>query len=268
MTQKTALSVQSLACHGKCSLTEALPIISANGISLSVLPTVVLSTHTGGFGTPERLEVDDFFQNTLKHFKRENIRFDGIYTGYFGTAAQIEDFLSEIQVIKKENATVLVDPVLGDNGKLFNGITEDFIESMLKLCKAADVITPNLTEAQLLCSEGYCENLSTKDIINLSLKLYNLTKARIIITGIENKNKIGVSVFDGETIKFIYTKKQSGHFHGTGDAFSAMLFACILKGCSLKKSVKTSISFVSNAIKKTLSCNFAERDGLLFEKEL
>ena len=263
MAQKTALSVQSLACHGKCSLTEALPIISANGISLSVLPTVMLSTHTGGFGIPERLNVSDFFYNTLKHFKKESVGFDGIYTGYFASAEQIDIFAEEIFNFKNENAIVLVDPVLGNNGKLFDGLSENFAESMLKLCKLADVITPNLTEAQLLCGESYRVNLGEKDIISLSLKLYDLTKACVIIPGNENKNKIGASVFDGEKIKFIHTKKQNGHFHGTGDIFSSIVFARLLKGSSVENAVNKAVCFISKTIKKTVS---AERDGLEFER--
>ncbi len=253
--QKNALSVQSLACHGKCSLTEALPLVSANGISLSVLPTVVLSTHTGGFGTPEKIDTTEFFKKAMEHFKSENIKFDGIYTGYFADKNQIDVFLSQIEAFKKEGAIVLIDPVLGDNGKLFSGITEDCVSQMLLLCQKADIITPNLTEARLLAGEN-C------DIIDLSLRLYNKTHAKVVITGIEKENKIGVSIFNGEKIQFVFSKRLKQGFHGTGDIFAAIVFSNILKGKPLKGSVKSAVKFISKAIKNTAS---PERDGLDFE---
>lgn len=262
MAQKNALSVQSLACHGKCSLTEALPIVSAEGISLSVLPTVVLSTHTGGFGIPERLETADFFKKTLNHFTNEKITFNGIHTGYFAETNQISIFLEKLDDLKKEDTFLLVDPVLGDNGKLFKGITEDFIGTMLSLCKRADVITPNITEAYLLCKEKYCQTLDTDVIMGLSLKLYDMTRAKVIITGIEIENKIGVSIFDGEKIKFIFIKKQKQSFHGTGDIFASIVFTGILNDMPLVKAVKKATVFISKAINKT---DTPERDGLEFE---
>lgn len=265
MTQKTALSVQSLACHGKCSLTEALPIISSDGISLSVLPTVLLSTHTGGFGIPVKADIAEFFEDALKHFQKEKIFFDGIYTGYFGSIDQIFTFTNLIENLKKKSSVVLVDPVLGDNGKLFNGISESFVGAMSKLCKSADIITPNLTEAYLLCGEKFREETTIDDVIKLSVKLYNLTNAFVIITGIENKRKISVSMFDGEKIKFLNSRKIGVSFHGTGDAFTSVVFAEILNGNTVYKSVRKAMDFVSKAIKKT---NGNERDGLKFEKLL
>ncbi len=268
MAQKTALSVQSLSCHGKSSLTEALPIISAEGISLSVLPTVLLSTHTGGFGTPARCETDNFLKDSLEHFKEENIRFDGIYTGYFSKTSQIDLIKNSLKELIREKTFVLVDPVLGDNGKLFNGITEDFTEKMIDLCKEADVITPNVTEAFLLTTENYCEDYTEYDIISLSFKLYEKTKAKIIITGIEIENKIGVCVFDGENTRFIYSKKLPDAFHGTGDIFASLIFSSVLKGMALNKAVKRASVFIAKAIKKTVATEYEERNGLSFEELL
>ncbi len=260
--QKNALSVQSLACHGKCSLTEALPLISAKGISLSVLPTVLLSTHTGGFGNPESLDTTEFLVKSIEHFKAQNIRFDGIYTGYFGSSKQINSFKNQISNLKKAESLILVDPVLGDRGRLFSGITEDYVTEMLSLCKQADIITPNVTEAFLLCSESYCKSPAKSDIVSLAVKLYNLTKTKVIITGIENNTNIGVLIFDGAKCDFIYTKKADAHFHGTGDMFAALLFGYILNGLSIKKSVKKTMCFITKAIKNTAA---NERDGIEFE---
>ncbi len=229
---------------------------------MSVLPTALLSTHTGSFGTPERLSTKDFLENTLKHFLAEDITFDGFYTGYFAEINQIGCFSSNLDRLKKEKAFLLVDPVLGDKGRLFSGITEDFVGAMLSLCKRADVITPNVTEACLLCGEKYCEALEENAIIDLCLRLYDITHAKIIITGIEFGDKIGVSIFDGEKIKFVYTKKLKQSFHGTGDIFASLVFANVLKGNSLEGSVKKAVKFISKAISKT---DAPEREGLEFE---
>ncbi len=268
MLKKTALSVQSLACHGKCSLTEALPIISSCGISLSVLPTVLSSTHTRGFNAPQKLNTTEFLMSSIEHYKSEKILFDGIYTGYFGGSEQIDFVANQISFIKKGNALVLVDPVLGDNGKFFSGIDENFLDSMLKLCTTADVITPNVTEAYLLCKETYKENPTEDELLSLAIKLYNLTKANVVITGVQKSSKIGALVFDGENAEFILRKKESAHFHGTGDVFASVVFASLLNGASLKRSVVKAEEFISKAIRETFSNNGAERDGIDFESRL
>ncbi len=268
MAQKTALSVQSLACHGKCALTEALPIISACGISLSVLPTALLSTHTGGFGEPERVEITEFLKKSLEHFKKENIRFDGIATGYFSDKIQISTLLENWDSLINENGFVLVDPVLGDKGKIFSGLNEDLAEEMVKLCQKATVITPNLTEAYMLLGENYCQNPSDNAIIDLCLKLYDKTKAQIVITGIERENKILSAVFNGEKLCFVSSKRARGSFHGTGDIFSAVVFALSLRGMNLNRAVKKAMQFIYKSVKNTLLTNGDERNGISFEQLL
>ncbi len=265
MTQKNALSVQSLACHGKCSLSEALPIISSFGISVSVLPTVLLSTHTGGFGKPQKLDTTEFFGNTMEHFKEQNISFDGIQTGYFSDKSQIELFRKNLSFLKKQKGILLVDPVLGDKGSLFKGLSEDLFEEMLKLCQIADVITPNLTEAYLLSGTEYTENPTDEDIIDLCLNLYDKTKAQVIITGIERNKKIATVIYNGEKIKYIYCKRINKHFHGAGDIFSSYLFALLLKGKKLEKAAKKSTKFILKAIKNTIKQKSDEKNGISFE---
>lgn len=268
MAQKNALSIQSLACHGKCSLTEAMPIISSCGISLSVLPTVLLSTHTGGFSTPQKLDTTEFLINSVEHYKSQKIKFDGVYTGYFSSAEQIDFVANQIDFIKKGSAMVLVDPVLGDNGKFFGGIDEGFLNNMLKLCKTADVITPNVTEAYLLCKETYKENPTEDELLSLAIKLYNLTKASVVITGVQKSCKIGALVFDGENAEFILKRKKSAYFHGTGDIFASVIFAYLFKGKTLKQAVSKAEKFILKALEKTLVSNFDERNGIEFESVL
>lgn len=268
MAQKNALSVQSLACHGKCSLTEALPIVSACGISLSVLPTVLLSTHTGGFSAPVKVDTTDFLEKSIEHFCAEEIKFGGVYTGYFADKKQIELFAKKLEVLKNEKAIVLVDPVLGDNGKFFSGIDESYLNSMLKLCMMANVITPNVTEACFLCGENYKEELSEDELLSLTVKLYNLTKANVVITGVEKLGKIGALIFDGDNAEFILNKKISSHFHGTGDMFASLVFASLLNGKNLKQSVKKAQKFISKSIGETVKHKVLERNGIDFESNL
>ncbi len=264
--QKTALSVQSLACHGKCSLTEALPIISSKKISLSVLPTVLLSTHTGGFGTPAKIQTNKFLVSTIKHFKENKIEFDGIYTGYFASPQQAEALENALPCLAKPNALILVDPVMGDNGRLFSGITEDFFARLLQLCKKADVITPNITEAYLLCGKKYKECPSLEELKGIALELNQLTGAKAVITGVEHRGKIGVLIFDGADCKLILTPKLPKNFHGTGDMLASLIFAYLLKQKNLTRAVKSACNKVSKAIKHSQKAE--ERDGLLFEKYL
>ena len=268
MAQKTGLSVQSLACHGKCSLTEALPIVSACGISLSVLPTVLLSTHTGGFATPVKVDTTEFLEKSIEHFCAEEIKFDGVYTGYFADKKQIELFAEKLDLLKNDNAFVLVDPVLGDNGKFFSGIDESFLNSMIKLCSLSEVILPNVTEAFLLCSEDYKENPTEDELLSLALKLYNSTKAKVVITGIQKGEKIGTLVFDGDNAELILNKKISAHFHGTGDMFASLIFAGLLNGKTLKQSVKKAHKFVAKSISETVKHKVPERNGIDFEINL
>lgn len=268
MAQKIALSVQSLACHGKCSLTEALPIVSARGISLSVLPTVLLSTHTGGFTTPAKVDTTEFLEKSIEHFCAEEIKFDGIYTGYFADKKQIELFTEKLDLLKNDKAIVLVDPVLGDNGKFFSGIDDSFLNSMLKICSMSDVILPNITEAFFLCGEKYKEKPSEDEVFSLAVKLYNLTKAKVVITGFQKDGKIGALIFDGDNTELILNKKISVHFHGTGDMFAALVFASILNGKNLKQSVRDAQKFVAKSIRETVKLNIQERNGINFESNL
>lgn len=268
MAQKTGLSVQSLACHGKCSLTEALPIVSACGISLSVLPTVLLSTHTGGFSAPVKVDITEFLGKSIEHFCAEKIKFDGVYTGYFADKNQIDLFTGRLDSLKKENALVLVDPVLGDNGKFFSGIDDSFLNSMLKLCKIADVILPNITEAYFLCGEDYKETSTEDELLSLAVKLYNLTQAKVVITGVQKGEKIGVLIFDGDNAELILNNKISAHFHGTGDMFASLIFAGLLNGKTLKQSVKKAHKFVAKSISETVKNKVSEKNGINFESNL
>lgn len=269
MPQKSVVTIQSLACHGKCSITEALPILSSHGLAVSVLPTTVLSTHTGGFGTPVKAEMADFLMETLSHWKENQITFDAVYTGYCSRVEQVRLIEENLDWLCRKNGIVVVDPVMGDNGKLFSGIGEDFSEAMLQLCKKADVIVPNLTEACLLCGIEYKEGFSQEEIKTLLFELQKITNTAVVITGVSfDDDTIGAAVCANNNVDFVFSKRQEQNFHGAGDIFASVVTAGLLKGDNLKTAVKKGVDFVSKAIEKTISTFFIERDGITFEELL
>lgn len=269
MKQKKVVSIQSLACHGKCSLTETLPILSAAGFAVSVVPTKVLSTHTGGFGAPATAELTPFIKETLKHWQDNGIKFDGVHCGYCADTEQLQILKDNIGNLCCQEGVIIVDPVMGDNGKFFSGIGKEFVGQMLSLCKKADIIVPNITEACFLCKRDYEENLDQNEIRELLFKLYEITGAKVVITGVSfNSETIGAAICEDENITFIYSKRYPENFHGTGDIFASVLMAQVLKGNGLKTAAKTAADFVSRCIERTASKESFRREGVVFEELL
>ena len=269
MSQKTVLAIEDMTCFGKCSLTEALPVISAAGISLSVLPTALFSTHTGGYGSPETADLSGFLKPAINHWVENKITFDGVYCGYFSEISQIEIIKENIKTLCKRDGIIIVDPVMGDGGKLYNGITADFPEKMLCLCRMADVIVPNVTEACLLCGTDYKENYDEEFICELANRLHEMTGADVVITGVETiPKKIGVAVLSNGEYSLLQKEKTEGKFHGTGDIFASLLTAELINGENLKTAAEKCAEFVSLCIKETVNENIDERQGLCFEKAL
>ena len=166
---KRILIIQDISCVGKCSLTVALPIISAFGVEASVLPTAVLSTHTAFKGFTFRDLTCDM-QDICNHWKEQNIEFDALYTGYLGSFEQLEIVNNIFNDFKNNDNFILVDPVMGDNGKLYPGFDQKFADAMAKLCKNADIIVPNLTEASFMLHEDYISNGYNEEYVKYLLK--------------------------------------------------------------------------------------------------
>ena len=174
MPYQRILTVQDISCVGQCSITVALPILSACGLEACILPSAVLSTHTGGFTGFTVHDLTDEFPKILRHWRQEQIRFDAVYTRYLCSVRQI-DYLEELlQTLLAPNGKVIVDPVMADHGKLYPGFDETYAAGMRRLCRRADVILPNLTEACLLAGKPYCESYTERDISNLLQALREL----------------------------------------------------------------------------------------------
>lgn len=269
MKQKRAVAINDISCMGKCSLTVALPIISAMGVETVVLPTAVLSTHTAFEGFTF-CDLTQEMTPTKKHWEKLKAHFDCIYSGYLGSLTQIslvEDF---IDTFKSQDTLVVIDPVLGDNGKLYKNFTQDFADEMARLCARADVITPNLTEASYMLRRDYVGSGYTEEYIKeLLCDLSKLGAKKIILTGISYDNKsLGVAMYDSVKGEYSYYKNEkiSSMFHGTGDVWASTFVGSYVKGYDFEKSVQIATDFTVECIKATIDDKEEHWYGVKFEQ--
>lgn len=270
MTQKRAAAIHDISCFGKCSLTVALPIISAAGVETAVIPTAVLSTHTGGFKDYTFRDLSEDIVPIARHWKSENITVDAVYSGYLCSKYQIYLVMEAAHLISRKDTKFICDPVMGDNGKLYSGFEKDYPEYMLKLCAAADIITPNITEAALMLGIDYKEPPYTEDYINILLEgLYLKTHSSIVLTGVcFDERKIGAAVYDGESKAYVFSERIDAAYHGMGDIFASTLTAALLNDRSLKAAAQIAANFTCACIKKTMESNSDRRYGVNFESQI
>ena len=269
---KRILAVHDISCIGRCSLTVALPILSAAGIETSVLPTAVLSTHTGNFEGYTFRDLTDDIEPICNHWKKLNIKFDAIYTGYLGSVRQIELVEKLINSFSNDKTLIMVDPVMGDNGKLYSNLSPDFAKGFRKLSGLADIITPNLTEAALLLDKPYKEDGYTKEQIEDILKeLSDLGPEKVVLTGVSFKSsRLGCAVYDRQenSAQFVLDEKIEGMFHGTGDVFASSLMAGLMNELPVVDAVRLAESFTAGAIRRTCAEGGETRYGVNFEEGL
>ena len=222
---KRIITIQDISCLGKCSLTVALPVISAMGVECAILPTAVLSTHTM-FQNFTCKDLTDQIGPIARHWKQENIRFDAIYTGYLASAEQIDDVCRFFDQFKTEDNFIFVDPVMADNGKLYAAFDEAFPREMAKVCAKADIIVPNLTEASLLTGLPYRTDYDEGYLKELLQGLASLGPRNVVVTGVRpDEGRVGVMAYDqktGETFTY-YNELLPVSYHGTGDIFALHL---------------------------------------------
>lgn len=268
---KRIITVQDISCVGKCSLTVALPVISAMGVEACVLPTAVLSTHTAFKGFTFRDLTGDISSIT-NHWKQEKIGFDAIYTGYLGSFEQIELMQTFIKDFGGGGTRVIVDPCMGDNGSLYSGFTKDFAAAMAGLCSKADVIVPNLTEASFMLGIPYVAQGYTKEYIeDLLKKLSELGARKIVLKGVSfDDKKLGIATYDSqsEKITWYFHEKMPQNFHGTGDIFASVLTGALVRGLTIEKACRLAADFVVESIKATLSHKDYNWYGVDFESAL
>lgn len=268
---KRIVSVQDISCLGKCSLTVALPIISAMRVECAVVPTAVLSTHTMFRGYTFRDLTDDI-QPILKHWQKENISYDAVYTGYLGSFEQLKLVGEMFDSYKKDGALVVVDPVMADNGKLYPGFTEEFAKSMAGICSKADVIVPNLTEASYMLGVPYVgsdyDEAYIKDMLR---KLCALGCKQAVITGVSfEKGRLGVMSYNSETDNYFtyFNTHLPVSYHGTGDIFTSCLVGALMNDLCLESSLKIAVDYTVDCIAKTTANPDSRSYGVDFEASI
>ncbi|MBR2356638.1 MAG: pyridoxamine kinase [Lentisphaeria bacterium] len=268
---KRVISIQDISCVGKCSLTVALPVISAMGIETSILPTAVLSTHTMFKGFTFRDLTCDITP-IVEHWKKEKFEFDAIYTGYLGSFEQLDLVDKFFTDFKRPGNLIFVDPVMADNGKLYPGFTPEFAQAMSKLCRQADVVVPNLTEAAFMLGEechlaGYDE-----EYIKTTLKKLTALGAKCaVLTGVSfEEGKVGLMGYDSVKDEFFsyYHKRLNVSFHGTGDVFASTAVGALVRGKTLAEALKIAADNTVESIELTIADPEHENYGVRFERAI
>ncbi len=252
---KKVVTIQDISCFGKCSLTVALPVISAMGIETAVIPTAVLSTHTGGFQGYTFRDLTSDIPAIANHWKSINLNFNAIYTGYLGSQEQVQIVSDFFDDFKTENTIIVVDPVMGDAGKLYAGFTPDFAEKMAKLCTKADYIIPNMTEVSYLLGIPYCENYDEDFIKDCLKKLAQLGCKVPVITGVHfDDTRQGAMAYDSAENKFYssFSENINRTIHGTGDIFASVFTGAAVLGKPIQEILDIAVQYTIDCINATL----------------
>jgi len=255
MSYQRILSIQDISCVGQCSLTVALPILSACGTECAILPGAVLSTHTGGFTGYTFRDLTDDFDPIIAHWQKENIGFDALYTGYLGSARQVDGALTVAQKLLNPGAPVIVDPAMADNGKLYYGFDQAFVNEMKRLVAASDVVLPNLTEASFLTGIEYRESgYDEAYILDQCRALCAIGAKTVVLTGTSfEAGKLGVTVYESKTGKasYYFHERLPGGSHGTGDVYASAFVGALMQQKSLFDAARIAADYTLSCIRYT-----------------
>ena len=253
MEYKKALTIQDISCVGQCSLTVALPIISACGIECAVLPSAVLSTHTAGFSGYTFRDLCDDMPSIREHWEKENIKFDTIYTGYLGSTKQIDYVADIFDKTLAEGGKIIVDPAMADGGKLYPGFDMEYANAMKKLCVKADYVVPNLTEACFLTDTPYKEDYDKAYIDGILQKFVEMGCKNIIFTGVSYKEgKTGIAILENGEYSYYEHEFLDGSCHGTGDIYASAFVGALTRGKSSYDAAKIAADYTVECIKATM----------------
>ncbi len=260
---KKVAVINDLSGFGRCSLSVSIPILSVMGITPVVMPTAILSNHTGY----DDYFFEDYTKNMREYFgkwKKLGLQFESIYTGFLGSTEQIDivgEFIDEF----KQDSKLIVDPVMGDDGKLYATYTEEMAEKMRLLVKRADIITPNITEACILSDTDYKEDFTIEEIWQMAEKLEKMGPKTVIITGIHKKDKIAAYILNGGVKRVAQTKNVPASYAGTGDVFASLVCGYMVCGETVEQAVKKAVKFIYTATKYSAKTNVYREDGISFE---
>ena len=272
---KKVAAIHDLSGFGRASLTSIIPILSNMGIQVCPLPTAILSTHTGGFKNFSFIDLTDSMPNFINHWKTLGLEFDCIYSGFLGSSKQIDIVSDFIDFFGNNDNLIVVDPVMGDEGSLYNTMEKDIVYKMRNLIHKADIITPNFTELCLLLNKEYNSLISEKEIKSWIFELAKTGPNIIIVTSVpEEKNSLEKfsnviaydkknNVFWKTTCKFIPTS-----YPGTGDSFTSVLIGSLLQKDSLPMAIDKATNFINQCIRASYGFKYPNREGILLEKML
>ena len=262
------LTIQDISCYGQCSITVALPIVSAFGIETAVLPSAVLSTHTSGFSEYTVRDLTEDLPNIRKHWEKEGIYFDAIYTGFIGSIEQLDYIKDIIDSRLKPDGLVFVDPAMADQGEFYNGFDQEFADKMGELCKLGDYILPNTTEACYILHKPWKEEFTKEEMLDMANELSQFTKRHVVLKGDTHKEgQLGMIVLDKQesSCEIVFNDKVDYVSHGTGDVFASAFVGSTMNGKSPAQAAKIAGEFTKRAIEKTIG-DENHKYGVKFEQ--
>ena len=252
MDYKRVLTIQDISCVGQCSMTVALPIISACGIETAVLPSAVLSTHTAGFSGFTVRDLASDMPAIREHWVKENLRFDAVYTGYLGSAQQVDYVLDIAADCRKDEFLLIVDPAMADHGKLYPAFDMDYVEAMKKLCAKADYLLPNITEACFLCGIEYRSEYDEAYVLDIVRALAAMGVKNVILTGIGyEKDKNGVVVYRNGKLEYYEHEMLPNSCHGTGDIYASAFTGALIMGRDAFDAARIAADYTLECIRIT-----------------
>ena len=252
MAYQKILTIQDMSCVGQCSLTVALPILSACGMETCILPSAVLSTHTAGFSGFTVRDLTDDIPGIRAHWEKEGIRFNAIYTGYLGSTKQIDDVQEIFDTMLTENGAKIVDPAMADNGKLYPAFDMDYVEAMKGLCFGADILLPNITEACFLTDMPYQETYDRAYIEDLLAKMTAAGAKTVVLTGVSyEEGKTGVVVYENGSYSYYEHRKIAKGCHGTGDVYASAFVGAYLNGKTAYEAARIAADYTVKCIENT-----------------
>ena len=273
---KKVAAIHDLSGYGRASLTTIIPILSNMKVQVCPVPTAILSTHTGGFEGYSFIDLTDYMQEHIAHWKRLDLEFDCIYSGFLGSPKQIEIVADFIDYFGKKSKFIVVDPVMGDNGKLYSTMDNEMVVGMRNLIKKADIITPNFTEVMYLLGKEYDKNIDIEKVKEYLKELSNMGPKIVIATSVpeieENKmdKKTSVVAYDRENDVFwrVSCRYIPASYPGTGDAYTSVVIGSLLQGDSLPMAIERGVQFITQCIMASYGFKYPKKEGVLLEKML
>lgn len=269
--QKRVLAVHDISCVGRCSLTVALPMLSAMGFETSILPTSILSTHTGGFEGYTYRDLSMDMNPVADHWRALGLQFDAIFTGWLGTHRHVEN-LDHLLSAVGAGARLIVDPVMGDNGRLYATLDDDYVDAMRRYCARAELLLPNITEAAILTGTEFpYPGYSLSWVRDMLVRLTDMGPRLAVLTGVTlSPERIGAAAMDRDDGRVLFFDDEfiPGMWHGAGDVFASAFIGFYLKDATPERALSRAVGFTTRCIRRTRDAGTDERLGLQFEPEL